>query len=52
MLKPVSRRTKLQRRRDKRKDTLEFSKRRITRRQKAKHDEVNRKKNRKCGYGG
>lgn len=32
--------------------TPEFNRRRKTRRAKARHDEVNRKRNRKCGYKG
>lgn len=51
MTQAVSRRTKLQRQRDKRLNTIFFNRKWKKRRAKARHDEVNRKRNRKCGYG-
>lgn len=38
--------------RDKRTNTINFNKMAKKRRRKARHDEINRKKNRKCGYRG
>lgn len=52
MRAPTTRQKKRQRARDKRKNTVAFNLKSNKRREKAKHDAINRKKNRRCGYGG